>query len=177
MHPLAVEFTATWSSNATLPPRPSYPQERTFTPRGPACPPWAAGWSALPPQGLCVLLPYPSIKRVAATAPVKPDGACVALFPSDVSLSRFSAGSTSTLPVSRNCSTFTHVAARMLAEPPYSGHSPRCVLQPKSLPPQAAAPIASGRSNNSLPGGMICIRWVYDAFPRSTEKYRLTRSI
>ena len=119
-----------------------------------------------------MLLPYPSIKRVAATAPVKPDGACVALFPSDVSLSRFSAGSTSTLPVSRNCSTFTHVAARMLAEPPYSGHSPRCAPA-KLLPTQAAAPIASGRSNNSLPGGMICIRWVYDAFPRSTEKYRL----
>ena len=176
MHPLAVEFTATWSSNATLPPRPSYPQERTFTPRGPACPSWAARWSALPPQGLCVLLPYPSIKRVAATAPVKPDGACVALFPSDVSLSRFSAGSTSTLPVSRTarcsltlrpaCSLNRLTAAILLG-----------VLQPKLLPTQAAAPIASGRSSNSLPGGMICIRWVYDAFPRSTEKYRLTRSI
>ena len=43
------------------------------------------------------------------------------------------------------CSTFTRVAARMVAEPPKAA---RCteVLQPKSLPP-SAAPIATGWSD------------------------------
>ncbi len=150
MHPLAVEFTATWSSNATLPPRPSYPQERTSPPpaaQGP-CPLRAAGWSALPLQGLCVLLPYPSIKRVAATATVKLDGACVALFPSDVSLPRFSAGSTSTLPVSRTarrsltlrpaCSLNRLTAALLLGV-----LQPSCYLlkQPLRLLPAGAATV------------------------------------
>ncbi len=177
MHPLAVEFTATWSSNATLPPRPSYPQERTSPPCGPGplslagcrlvC---AASAGALRIAAISIYQASrchcygETGRRLCCSLPIRCQPSPF-LSRVDFHIARF-----------EDCSTFTHVAARMLAEPPYSGPSPRCASA-KLLPPQAAAPIASGRSSNSLQGGMICIRWVYDTFPRRTEKYRLTRSI
>ena len=87
-----------------------------------------------PPQGLPVLLSYPSYMRAAATTPVEPQGACVALFPRNISLPRISGGSASTSPVSRP-------ARRSLAlRPACSLNRPPAallleVLQPKSSPP------------------------------------------
>ena len=73
---------------------------------------------ATPPTGLPVLSPSPSSMRAAVNTPAGPAGARVARFPAGASLLRFLCGSAPTLPVSEACSTFTHVAAHMVAKPP-----------------------------------------------------------
>ena len=65
-----------------------------------------------------MLLPSPSFMRATANAPAKPIGAHVARLPTDASLPRFTGGVGFRITRFEACSAFTHVAARMLAEPP-----------------------------------------------------------
>ena len=62
----------------------------------------AVGWRVPRHRsGLPVLRPFPSSMRAAANTPAEPVGACVARFPTSISLPRYTGGSASALHVSR----------------------------------------------------------------------------
>ena len=56
-----------------------------------------------------MLRPFPSSMRAAANTPAEPVGACVARFPTGVSLPRYQGGSASASYPFEACSAFTHV--------------------------------------------------------------------
>ena len=111
-----------------------------------------------------MLRPFPSSMRAAANTPAEPVGACVARFPTGVSLPRFCGGSASASYPFEACSAFTHVTARMVAKPPWAARSTG-VLQTMSLPP-SSAPTATGWNDSCRAGFAPAEEW---RLPRRTR--------
>ena len=71
---------------------------------------WTA--STRPPRQTSLVAHHPCPARAGTLTPVEPQGACLARFPRDSGLPRYSGGSASTSAAFEACSVFTHVPTR-----------------------------------------------------------------